>query len=192
MNYPCLKQILLVLDIDETLVHSRPEPLAKQAAQLRPCSYHTYKRPGLDDFLAYASKNFDLAFWSAAGGIYVKALLHEFRKSLLTEPLFVWSSEHCTRRFDPETQEEHFIKDFKKLHRRGFDLRRALIVEDSPDNCRRNYGNAVYIKPFQGDPGDRELYRLALYLESLKKEANMRVLEKRGWESAISLPELLT
>lgn len=182
-------KVLLVLDLDETLVHSRSIPLPQRVACCRILSYHVYKRPGLDQFLAETSRYFDLAIWSAGGADYVQPLVSQLLEPLAIKPVFVWAAERCTRRYDPETQEEYFIKDFNKLARRGVNLRRALIVDNLPRNCQRNYGNAIYIKSYEGDSSDQELHRLSSYLRTLKDIDNLRAVEKRDWETTTALEQ---
>jgi carboxy-terminal domain RNA polymerase II polypeptide A small phosphatase len=80
-----------------------------------------------------------------------------------------------------ETWEEVFLKDLRKVKRNGFDLSRVLIVEDTPANVRRNYGNAAYVSPFTGDTQDDELVLLGRYLASMRAVENVRTLEKRDW-----------
>jgi RNA polymerase II subunit A small phosphatase-like protein len=73
------------------------------------------------------------------------------------------------------------VKDLKKVKRKGYDLGRVLIVDDTPQKVERNFGNAVYVRPYFGDPEDNELAQLAPYLESLRACGNVRAVEKRGW-----------
>lgn len=82
-----------------------------------------------------------------------------------------------------ETMETVYIKDLKKVKRLGYSLERILFVDDTPGKMARNYGNAIYVTPFEGNDRDGELPRLLMYLHSLEKEADFRKLEKRGWRS---------
>ena len=50
----------------------------------------------------------------------------------------------------------------------------------------RNYGNAVYVKPFLGDSDDDELPRLAAYLRTLITVDDVRQIEKRGWRNFVA------
>ncbi len=84
------------------------------------------------------------------------------------------------RRYDHELFENYFVKDLKKVKRLGFDLRRVLIVDDTPRKVSRNYGNAVYVTAYTGQEGDEELLRLSRYLASISTTPDVRVLEKRG------------
>jgi RNA polymerase II subunit A small phosphatase-like protein len=61
----------------------------------------------------------------------------------------------------------------------------VLIVDDTPEKCVRNYGNAIHPRPFEGAEDDDELDRLARYLVLLKDEPDMRTIEKRRWREAM-------
>jgi TFIIF-interacting CTD phosphatase-like protein len=172
-------RLLLVLDLDETLVHAVAEPLS------RPCDFrvgpfYIYKRPYVDFFLAKMSSVCDLAVWSAGSSGYVEPTVSTLFR-LLNAPKFVWSRARCTVRFDPDRYEEYCLKNLKKVRRLGFDLRRTIIVEDEPRKVARHYGNAVYVSEFTGDAADRELLWLADYLQWLVGAGNVRCLEKRNW-----------
>ena len=171
---------LLVLDLDETLVHTVDAPLAGLVADFRVGEYYVYKRPHVDAFLTRMGAIFDLAVWSKGGTGYVEPTIR-----LLFEPhpkpLFVWSFPRCTRRFDQEAREEYHIKDLKKVRHQGFPKEHTLIVDDDPRNAERNFGSAVTIRPFNGEVDDCELLHLAAYLESLVSVPNFRIVEKRYW-----------
>ena len=68
----------------------------------------------------------------------------------------------------------------KLVEAQNFDI---LIVDDTPEKSRNNYGNAIYIKEFSGDTTDEELKHLHDYLLTLKKVDNVRTIEKRGWRT---------
>lgn len=173
--------LLLVLDLDETLVHASSTPLG------RPCGfrvgpYFVYKRPYVDAFLKRASDVCDVAVWSAGSADYVEPTVSRLFEPLST-PQFVWSRGRCTRLFEPERYEEYFLKDLKKVKRLGFNLERTVIVEDEPRKVARHYGNAVYVSEFTGDVEDSELLRLADFIEWLAQSGNVRRLEKRNWRA---------
>lgn len=101
------------------------------------------------------------------------------------QPVFVFSGVRTTRRFDHDRHEAYYIKDLKKVRKRGFDLRRVLIADDLELNAQRNYGNAVYVREFNGELDDDELLLLADYLEHLSDKPNFRTVEKRYWRSDV-------
>lgn len=173
--------ILVILDVDETLLHAAVRPLSRKAC----CAvgpYFVYRRPFLDEFLLACQRTFRLAVWSSSGSDYLEAVIratfpHEVR------PVFVWSRERCTRRLDGECHATYFVKDLKKVKRLGFDLKRVLVIEDTPQKVERHYGNAIYVTPFYGEDGDDELRRLLAYLQSFRSVPNVRTIEKRNWRS---------
>jgi RNA polymerase II subunit A small phosphatase-like protein len=80
-----------------------------------------------------------------------------------------------------------YVKVLKKLRRRGYDLNRVLIVDDTPAKAKRNYGNVIYPSEYQGQVHDNELVLLLAYLLQLKDIKNVRSIEKRDWRSRLNL-----
>jgi TFIIF-interacting CTD phosphatase-like protein len=72
-----------------------------------------------------------------------------------------------------------------KVRKRGYDLKKVIVVDDSPEKWRNSYGNLVRIKPFFGEIDDNELKRLIIYLERLNSTENIRKTEKRNWQNRI-------
>ena len=77
----------------------------------------------------------------------------------------------------------YFEKRLDKLKKKGFRLEQIIIVDDTPEKSRSNYGNVIYIKEFSGDATDDELKYLFDYLLTLKTVDNLRTIEKRGWKT---------
>jgi RNA polymerase II subunit A small phosphatase-like protein len=177
-------RILLVLDLDETLVYATEQPLDWQP-DFKAGPYSVYRRPHLEEFFRTCSGLYELAFWSSAGEAYVATLVRGILPAGI-EPVFIWGRARCVRCLDPETREYYFVKDLRKVKRRGFGLGRVLAVDDSPRKLERNYGNAVYVRPYLGERDDNELELLACYLVSLPAVDNIRTLEKRGWRNKVS------
>ena len=179
---------LLILDLDETLIHGCEKPLSF-APDFKADIFFVYKRPYLTEFLEQTSEFYDLAVWSAASKIYVEIIAETIFPGGLS-PKFVWSGNRCTRKYDFSYGDWYALKDLKKVKKKGFELERTLIIEDEARKVERNYGNAIYIEPFEGDPEDRELLYLENYLLSIKEEKNFRKLEKRGWRNRQTLSNM--
>ncbi|MDJ0365388.1 HAD family hydrolase [Hymenobacter sp. H14-R3] len=184
---------LLILDLDETLIHATAEKI-RADFDFQVYQYFVYKRPGLTEFLTQCAVHFTLAVWSSASDDYVQAVVKQLFPGSLT-PAFVWGRSRCTRFTVAEVEEEgfysldysrkyEFAKRLKKVARRGYDLKRTLIVDDTPEKVSQNYGNAIYIKPYLGELTDNELPALADYLLLLKNAENVRNLEKRHWRQS--------
>lgn len=175
---------LLVLDLDETLVHATETPLTIVAHDHEVGRYFLHLRPGLRAFIDEVANHYRLAVWTSSSPSYADAVCPlVFTGAERLE--FVWASDRCTptRHFGTDTWCD--AKPLKKLKRRGYDLARVLVVDDSPEKHTRNYGNLVQVAPFIGDPADDELAHLAQYLSAIAPESDFRRIEKRAWRSSI-------
>lgn len=188
------KDILLILDLDENLIHATSSP-PNENWNFEVFGYKVYKRPGLAQFIDKIKTEFDIAVWSSASDDYVKEVVKRIFPDDY-ELKFVWGRSKCIRRIDYESVEDYgyfdednhlnYIKPLKKVKKSfKYSLDRMLIIDDTPEKCKDNYGNAIYSKEFTGDPADNELELLWKYLSLVKNEPNMRVIEKRGWRSKV-------
>jgi len=178
-----LQRPLLILDIDETLIHGVEQPMDREC-DLRADQFYVYLRPHVSEFLVAVSSRYDLAVWSSATADYLELIVSALMANIVV-PLFVWDRSKCNRRMDFIQQEEYFLKDLRKVKRKGFELDRVLILEDEPRKVWRSYGNAIYVKPFLGQLEDDELEKLASYLLKIQSLPNFRTLEKRSWRSGM-------
>jgi TFIIF-interacting CTD phosphatase-like protein len=173
---------LLVLDLDETLIHARgrgepdlPWPPQRQVAQFR-----VYLRPGVKAFMATVLERFAaVGVWTSASSDYAIAMLD--RIVARDRLRFVFTRDRCTERRDLELDESYFIKDIRKLDGFGFDKRQILFVDDKARGLERSYSNLVGVPAFLGDPDDRLLGKLLGYLEVLGGLEDVRGIDKRGW-----------
>ncbi len=179
------KKILLILDLDETLIHARETPLVLEP-DFCVFDYSVYKRPNLAWFLNKVSESYRLAVWSSADDEYVEAIVDQIKPESV-DLEFVWGQSKCTLRRDYDLDKYIKEKRLKKLKKYGNTLEQMLIVDDTPKKLKDNYGNAIYIKPFKGNPSDDVLLQLYGYLELLKNEKNVRKIEKRGWMNKYGL-----
>jgi RNA polymerase II subunit A small phosphatase-like protein len=194
---PTPARTLLILDLDETLIYAT-ETALDRPADFSVYGYHVYRRPHLDAFLATCAQHFELAIWSSASDDYVRAVVDQ----LLPDPAalhFVWGRSRATlRRMSPNDDgymhdpwdHLHYLKPLTKVRKAGWPLQRVLIVDDTPEKCVRNYGNAIYPRAFEGAEDDAELVDLARYLVSLKDEPNVRTIEKRRWRDRLGTLDL--
>ncbi|BDD11073.1 hypothetical protein FUAX_35050 [Fulvitalea axinellae] len=189
MDTTPITDLLLILDIDETLVYATPDPLGRPE-DFRVGPYRVYKRPGLEAFLDFAFRYFRVAVWSSASDAYVEEMVKKLGMEGKLE--FAWGRSRATlRNALPSYLEsdmlfgnlghQHYIKRLKKVKKLGFSLDKTLMVDDSPHKLQQNYGNAIIVSEFTGDELDDELRLLARYLMSFQGCENVRCIEKRYW-----------
>jgi Dullard-like phosphatase family protein len=180
---------LLILDIDETLIHTEsvPDDYADMydydfiMSSRKGSQYYTKKRPYLDQFLTYAFTNFDVAVWTAAGEDYAKLVLSNIGVNV-SDLKFLYTKENCTLKLDYELGSYYGVKNLNKIKNK-YDLNQVLIVDDIALTAKNNYGNLIQVKSFVNDYDDTELLKLISYLETIKDVENVRSIEKRGWSN---------
>ena len=174
-----MNQLLIVLDLDETLVHATTTPLGRMC-DFQCDRYSVYVRPGLTDFLVGLEVGFEVGVWTSSSKDYANCIIEQAFPA--DYPLsFVWSRDRCTLRFDPEFQEKYWTKNVLKLKRRGYSLRRMLCIDDTFRKYHRSYGNLVLVPEYIGGEEDKTLHWLLTYLLSPRDIADVRKLDKRGW-----------
>jgi Dullard-like phosphatase family protein len=179
----------LILDIDETLIHSKittEEPLHPDfKANFIPIegeNYETMKRPYVDQFLDYVQKNWTIAFWTSATEDYALGILENLGIKYWD---FLYHRDNCTQGiiYNEEGMPDKQVtfKKLSKLSKRGYNLDKVLVIDDTKEAHTHNYGNLILISRFVGDLNDNQLLKMIDYLELIKKESNFRSLEKRDW-----------
>jgi TFIIF-interacting CTD phosphatase-like protein len=189
---------LLILDLDETLIHAAETPLTR-LPDFSIYNYHIYQRPYLDTFLLTCLDWFDVAVWTSSGSEYATQVV----AAIFPDPQalkFVWTSDRCSIVYnyhfdyiDGHYPQYYSCKPLKKVKRRGYDLASVIAIDDTPKKWEKSYGNLIAVKPFEGDETvgiaslkeNRELIYLLDYLNILKHEHNIRSIEKRGWRDRV-------
>ncbi len=187
-----MTKTLLILDLDQTLIHTTETPLEDTPPVFALSPYHhVYLRPYLHQFLYTCSKYFELAIWSSAKRDYV----HQVVKKIIPNDIklsFVWSRKKCTFGSLPvdsvtHTQVEGFpprvwFKKLAKVKKQGYLLNQILIVDNSPEKLLHDTDNAIYIVDFRGNVNDQELLLLSKYLPTLHAVKDVRFIEKKHWK----------
>mmetsp|Transcript_29445 Transcript_29445/g.67715 ORF Transcript_29445/g.67715 Transcript_29445/m.67715 type:complete len:568 (-) Transcript_29445:606-2309(-) len=142
----------LVLDLDETLVHSsfRAVPGADFVipVQIEDVVHFVYvaKRPGVDEFLLDMARYYEIVVYTASLNKYADPLLDLLDPHrVIRYRLF---RESCVY------YEGNYVKDLSVL---GRDLRHSIIVDNSPSSYIFHPENAIDCSSFIDDPKDREL-----------------------------------
>ena len=173
---------LLVLDIDQTLVHGTEAPLAREA-DFCVGPYFIYKRPGVDEFMSSCLEWFEVGIWTASALDYAESVVAQLIGTV-DQLAFLWGRGRCTRRFDPVRREEYYTKNLKKLKKR-WPLGKIIAVDDIARNFEQSYGNLVHVRPYNGGPRDDELVLLAKYLLTLDDVEDVRSMDKRRWRASV-------
>jgi len=156
----------LILDLDETLVHSSFTPFEKNDIVLEVdfegVIYKIYVlvRPFAKEFLNNVSKYFEVVIFTASIPKYASPLLN----ILDTEK----NIKHRLYREDCAYINGLFIKDLKRLNRPLKDL---IIVDNSPLAYAFNAENGLPIKTWYDDRNDTELNKilpLLIFLSNVK------------------------
>lgn len=180
-------RLTVVLDVDETLIHSRLSPgqdrfrqAEERKDQTQSCeefkitledgeTIWVNKRPGLDKFLKLMSERYETIAYTAALEEYAKPLLDWldpngtiFRHRLYRDScLFIRG---------------YYVKDLQKVNR---SLKRAVLVDNNAFCFLPQLSNGIPISSFYDDPSDNALSVLTTYLERLDEEKDVRpVLNK--------------
>ena len=159
----------LILDLDETLVHSSFSPFEKNdiilEVDFEGIIYNIYVlvRPHATEFLKNMSKFFEIVIFTASISKYASPLLDILDKEKnIKHRLF---RDHCTY------INGIFIKDLKKLNRNLKDL---IIVDNSPLAYAFDSENGLPIKTWYDDPEDIELKKIEPLIIFLSKIKDVR------------------
>ncbi|WJX36420.1 hypothetical protein P8452_24299 [Trifolium repens] len=170
--------ITLVLDLDETLIHST---MAKcdsadftiQVKLDKEYTVYVRKRPFLHEFLERVSKMFEkIIIFTASKKIYAEKLLDVLDpdKKLFSRRVY---RDACI--YENGT----YTKDLTVL---GIDLAKVAIVDNSPQVYKLHVNNGIPIESWFDDPSDSALISLLPFLEKLVDADDVRpvIAEKFG------------
>ena len=159
----------LLLDLDETLVHSSFTPFEKNDIVLNVdfegVMYNIYVlvRPDAELFIKTVAKFYELVIFTASISKYASPLLDILDKEKNIK--YRLYRDQCT------FINGIYIKDLKKCNRSLKDL---IIVDNSPLAYTFDADNGLPIKTWIEDRDDRELMKLVPILEFLSKTKDVR------------------
>lgn len=192
-----VKRKVLVLDLDETLIHSHHDGVLRQAGAgggassgrpggsgtspppdfvLRvaidhhPVRFFVHKRPHVDIFLDIVSKWYELVVFTASMEIYGAAVADKLDagRGILVKRFY---RQHCT----PELGS--YSKDLAAI---CADLSSIFILDNSPGAYRGYRDNAIPIKSWFSDPSDTALLNLLPVLDALRFTTDVRSVLSRN------------
>ncbi|KAI3741512.1 hypothetical protein L1987_59186 [Smallanthus sonchifolius] len=166
------KTVTLVLDLDETLVHSSLE-LCDDADFSFPVfvdskehTVYVKQRPYLKEFLERVSEMFKIVVFTASQSIYANQLLD------ILDP----DGKIISRRAYREScifADGSYTKDLTVL---GVDLAKVAIIDNCPQVFRLQVNNGIPIKSWFSDKSDCALITLLPFLETLADAEDVRPL----------------
>ncbi|TIA71763.1 hypothetical protein E3P92_02344 [Wallemia ichthyophaga] len=191
----------LVLDLDETLIHSTSKAPARIANSFslglrgvlqggsndggahmvevvlggRSVLYHVYKRPHLDFFLKKVASWYTLVIFTASMQEYADPVIDwiDGGRGVFAKRLF---RESCT-----QASNGSYMKDLDVIDKDN-DLSRVALVDNSPISYSINPANGIPISGWISDPNDEALLDLLPFLDSLRFTTDVRrVLGVRGF-----------
>ena len=160
----------LVLDLDETLVHSSMVPFQNKInivlrVNLRGIEYIIYviKRPYVDEFLAEMSLYYEIVIFTASLSQYAEQLISIIDKNKVVK--YILNRDSCT-----------FSRGFyfKNLSIINKDLKDVIIVDNNPVSYAFNNENGIPILTWIDNPNDTELVKMIPLLKYLSKVNDVR------------------
>lgn len=163
MNKKCV-----VIDLDETLVHSSFKPVSNAdfivPVEIDGTIHQVYvlKRPYVDEFLQKMGEMFECILFTASLAKYADPVADLLDKwGVFRARLF---RESCV------FHRGNYVKDLSRL---GRDLEQVVIIDNSPASYIFHPHNAVPVASWFDDMSDSELMELIPFFESLAKVDNV-------------------
>ncbi|TMW63739.1 hypothetical protein Poli38472_002680 [Pythium oligandrum] len=167
----------LVLDLDETLVHSSFKPTQNPdyiiPVDIDGTIHQVYvcKRPGVDEFLVDMAKHYEIVVYTASLSKYADPLLDQLDPhNVIRYRLF---REHCVQ------YEGNYVKDLSLLDR---DITQTIIIDNSPMSYLFHPRNAIGCSSFIDDLNDRELDSISRFLAKIRSAEDVRS-ELHTWDA---------
>ncbi|KAF2704769.1 hypothetical protein K504DRAFT_506738 [Pleomassaria siparia CBS 279.74] len=179
-------QKTLILDLDETLIHSMAkggrfttghmvevklqEPVNAGGGQIIgpqiPILYYVHKRPHCDEFLKKVCKWYNLVIFTASVQEYADPVIDwlEVERKYFAGRYY---RQHCTLR------NGSYIKDLAQVEP---DLSKVMIIDNNATCYIFHEDNAIPIEGWISDPTDTDLLHLIPLLEGLQYVTDVRAL----------------
>ena len=159
------KNFCLVLDIDETIVHSMNLPFGN----------YFLLRPGVINFLEELSKLYEIIIFTCSPKIYADGILNkiDIDNNFISHRLY----------------KDHVIfekgKSVKKLNMIGRDLNKIIFVDNMKSNAKYNLQNLCHVSTWIYDIYDDEIIKLKIKLKNIATNNKYKDDIRKGLENCI-------
>ena len=190
MNFKNLKnentKKLLILDLDETLIHSDLDfSLKEKSVNYDTILYFDTEeekhvplpliiRPGLYDFLDYASENFELIVFTASDQGYADPIIDYIEKDKKYFKMRLYRNNCIFIEPGLYIKDLRIFKSWKKME----DI---IILDNSLFSFANQLNNGILITSFFDDKDDTFLSNIKDYLEYIKNEKDVREINKESF-----------
>jgi hypothetical protein len=137
LNFRKSKKYFLICDIDETLFHFKITEEDEEQGILK-------IRPGVFQLIEEIRQYYEIILFSEADKDYIDLIINA-----IGNERFLYDYILCRNYISIEANE--FVKDINNI---GTPLDRTIIIDNMPQNFRKNKENAIYIKSFFGEEND--------------------------------------
>ena len=163
------KKFTLVIDLDETLIHSDFDNELNEEYQKilqfnhegESIMFSLFLRPGLQDFLNYIKEYFEVIIFTASRKEYADCILNYLdpENNIISYRLY---REDCI-----SIKNKVFIKDLRILRNRT--LNKLILIDNSFYSFSNQPNNGILISSFYDNQRDIELYNLKKYLQNINE-----------------------
>ena len=161
------KKITLVIDLDETLIHSDFDDDLQDnfhktlgfTHENEIVTFNLYIRPGLTDFLNFVKEKFEIIIFTASRKEYADCILNYLdpENNIFSYRLY---RDDCI-----SIKNKIFIKDLRILKNRN--LENLIMIDNSFYSFANQLDNGILITSFYKNEDDTELINLKRYLEGM-------------------------
>ncbi|EPS44377.1 hypothetical protein H072_1603 [Dactylellina haptotyla CBS 200.50] len=134
----------LVISLEDMLVHSE---------WTREHGWRTAKRPGAEYFLTYLSQYYEIVIFTSQPNVMAGPIVAKLDPFRMHQQLFREATKY---------KRGKYIKDLTYLNR---DLSKVIMLDTKPEAWTDQPENAIKMKPWKGNPRDKELVALIPFLE---------------------------
>lgn len=152
----------ILLDLDNTLISSlssdEEQPYHKKHMKKYKWKdmdgyYKVFERPGLQNFLDFLFKNFNVSVWTAASKSYALFIIDHFLLTGHPERKldYIFFSHHCKQSKKHMASQKHLDMLWSEFNLAGYDKNNTFIIDDHPEVYSTQPNRCIKVHPFEFD-----------------------------------------